>query len=53
MKIIVEGYVGEDEMKDTSRIMNGGGIMRALKACDYKNPPKVLVLIEVKGNDNN
>lgn len=34
----------EKECQDRVRVLSGGGICQALRATDYKDPPKVLVL---------
>lgn len=36
----------EKECQDRVRVLSGGGICQALRATDYKDPPKVIV--EVK-----
>ncbi len=33
----------EKECQDRVRVLSGGGICQALRATDYKDPPKVLV----------
>lgn len=46
-KIIVIGSLKpEKEVQDRTRVLSGGGICQALRATDYKDPPKVLVCVE-------
>lgn len=43
-KIIVIGSLNpEKEVQDRVRVLSGGGICQAIRATDYKDPPKVLV----------
>lgn len=36
----------EKECQDRVRVLSGGGICQALRATDYKDPPKVLVEVQ-------
>jgi len=43
-RIIVIGSLNpEKECQDRVRVLSGGGICQAIRATDYKDPPKVLV----------
>ena len=43
-RIIVVGSLNpEKEVQDRVRGLSGGGICQAIRATDYKDPPKVLV----------
>lgn len=43
-RIIVVGSLNpEKEVQDRVRVLSGGGICQAIRATDYKDPPKVLV----------
>lgn len=46
-QIEVIGSLNPDkECQDRVRVLSGGGICQALRATDYKDPPKVLVEVE-------
>ena len=43
-RIIVIGSLNpEKECQDRVRVLSGGGICQAIRATDYKDPPKVIV----------
>lgn len=43
-RIIVVGSLNpEKEVQDRVRVLSGEGICQAIRATDYKDPPKVLV----------
>lgn len=41
---VIGSLNSEKECQDRVRVLSGGGVCQALRATDYKDPPKVLVL---------
>ena len=41
--IKIAGYTRDAKINDRTRILHGGGTCQALRATDYKDPPKVLI----------
>jgi hypothetical protein len=42
----------QKEVQDRVRVLSFGGSCQSLRATDYKDPPKVLVLVQEKSNEN-
>lgn len=40
------------EVQDRVRVLSSGGSCQSLRATDYKDPPKILVLVKEKSNEN-
>ena len=42
----------QKEVQDRVRVLSSGGSCQSLRATDYKDPPKILVLVKEKSNEN-
>ena len=42
----------QKEVQDRVRVLSSGGSCQSLRATDYKDPPKSLVLVKEKSNEN-
>ena len=48
-QIIVVGSLSPDkECQDRVRVLSGGGICQSLRATDYKDPPKLVVMQSIQ-----
>ena len=42
----------QKEVQDRVRVLSSGGSCQSLRATDYKDPPKILVLVKEKSNED-
>ena len=42
----------QKKVQDRVRVLSSGGSCQSLRATDYKDPPKILVLVKEKSNED-